>query len=110
MTTDIEYNQVPTNGNGMEVQNIAMLGAMLAGTGLTDLEVQGLLGSVRDMALRQAMNSLPDVLNKIQRVQAARLTDILNRINSMPTMAGMVSRNHVIQIITSVLSSTPRPQ
>lgn len=111
MSTDLDH-VVQVNGlpgaNGINVQDVAALGAQLTALGLTKLQVQGLLAQMQKMALQTAMNTLGDVLEEVRKVQEARMWDILNRINTMPTMAGYVSRNHVVQIVTNVSSMTPR--
>lgn len=104
---DVQVNSLP-GSNGINVQDVAVLGAQLTALGLTKLQVQGLLAQMQKMALQTAMNTLGEVLEEVRKVQESRMWDILNRLSTMPTMAGYVSRNHVVQIVTNVSSTTPR--
>lgn len=110
MNNEIEHVQTNSqpNGNGLDVQNVAMLGAMIAGTGLESLEVQGLLAEVHRTSLSASVNSMAAILDKITRVQQARMINMINRITNLPSMAGHVNKAQVLQIITSVMSSPPK--
>lgn len=110
MTQDIEQVQTNSavNGNGLDVQNVAMLGAALAGAGLETLEVRGLLASMQKLAMQTAMNNLAEVMDNINGVQRAKLISIVNQINMLPTKLGHVDKLQVLHIINSVLNNTPR--
>lgn len=111
MSNDIQ-RQVNTqpNGNGLDMQSVAMLGATLAGLGLEALEVQGLLAAVNKTSLQTAMNAMPEILGKIAQVQRAKAVDIANRISMLPSMGGYVNKLQVLNIINTVMSAPPQQQ
>lgn len=111
MTNEIEQvpvNYLPNGNIGTGVQDVAMIGAMLTGVGLTRLQVQGLIAQIQKVSMQVALTSITEILGEIQKVREAQLMDIINRLSTMPAVMGQVSKNHVVQIVSNVLSSTPR--
>jgi len=109
MSTDLEVpvDMIP-NGNGLSAQDIAGLGAMLTSVGLTRLQVQGIVARIQKVAAHVALTTIGEVLEDVRRIQEARLLEIISRVGAMPTMAGYVNRNHVIQIVSNTMATTPR--
>lgn len=110
MSTDMQQVNATPNGNGLDVNSVAMLGAVLAGLGLEALEVQGLLASVQKTSMQTAMNAMPDILGKIAQVQRAKAIDITTRIGMLPSMGGYINKLQVLNIINAVMSAPPQQQ
>jgi hypothetical protein len=108
MTTDLEVQIQHVPNGGINAQDIASLGAILASHGLTQMQVQGLIARMQKMGVQVALGSLPEMLEDIRKIQEARIWQMINMINALPTMAGFVNKNQVIQILSTVASQTPR--
>lgn len=108
--TDIQQVNAMPNGNNLDMHNVAMLGAVLAGMGLETLEVQGLLAQVNKASLQAAMNSMNDILASIAKVQRAKAVDMVNRISQLPSIGGHVSKLQVLTVINSVMTAPPQQQ
>lgn len=108
--TDVQQVNAVPNGNGLDVNSVAMLGAVLAGLGLEALEVQGLLGAVQKTSMQAAMNAMPEVLGRIAQVQRAKAVDLANRISMLPSMGGYINKLQVLNIINSVMTAPPQQQ
>lgn len=104
-----QVNAMP-NGNGLDMQSVAMLGAALAGMGLEALEVQGLLAAVHKVSLQTSMASMNEILGKIALVQRAKAVDLATRVSMLPSMGGYVSKLQVLTIINAVMSVQPQQQ
>lgn len=89
--------------------DLTELGAVFASAGLTSVEARGLVAEVQQAAAQVALGAAPKVLEKVRKVQEARLTEILVRIRLLPNAfgTGYVSRDRVLQIIQDVYSKTP---
>ena len=110
MNTDLDV-QVPIEhipNGGINAQDLATLGAMLAAHGLNQVQVQGLVARMQKMGVQVALNTLPAVLEDIRRIQEGRIWEMINRVQALASMGGFVSKNQVIQILTTVASQTPR--
>ena len=110
MNSQVEQVNTMPNGGSLDMQNVAMLGASLAGMGLEAMEVQGLLASVHRVSLQTAVNSMSDVLEKVSKIQRSKITDIVTRISMLPSMYGYVNKLAVLNIINTSLSTPPRQQ
>lgn len=102
MSTDqmVQVQHVP-NG-GINAQDIASLGALLASNGLDQSQVQGLVARMQKLGVQVALATLPEMLEDIRRIQEARIWGVINRIQALPSMGGHVSRNQVILILNSL--------
>lgn len=109
-SNDVQRVNAMPSGNGLDVENVAMLGASLAGMGLEVLEVQGLLAAVHRVSLQVSINSMSDVLDKVTKVHRSRAVHIVTRINMLPSMGGYVNKLQVLNIINSVLNTSPQQQ
>lgn len=110
MTSEMQQVNAAPNGNGLDMNSVAMLGAVLAGLGLEALEVQGLLAAVNKTSLQTTMNAMPEILGRIATVQRAKAVDIINRIGTLPSMGGYVNKLQVLNIINTVMSAPPQQQ
>lgn len=108
MSTDLQVQVEHVPNGGINAQEIASLGAILASHGLTQMQVQGLIARMQKMGVQVALGALPDMLEDIRKIQESRVWQMINMINALPTMAGYVSKNQVIQILSTVASQTPR--
>ena len=102
----VQIEHVP-NG-GINAQDIASLGALLASNGLDQAQVQGLVARMQKLGVQVALATLPAMLEDIRRIQEARLWGAINRIQALPSVGGYVNRNQVILLLTSVAQQTPR--
>lgn len=108
MTNDLEVRVEHVPNGGINAQDIASVGAMLASHGLNQVQVQGLIARMQKLGVQVAIGSLADILEDIRRIQEARIWEMVNRVSTMPTVGGFVNKNHVITILTTVAKQTPR--
>lgn len=109
--TEVEVQHYPTPQpppNGVNAQDIAALGALLAGHGLSRIQVQGLIARIQKVSEQLAIMSLAEILEDVRKIQEARLWRIINFVQSMPSMGGYVSKNSVVNYIHTVTAETPR--
>lgn len=106
--SEVQLQYQPSAPNGVSAQDIASLGALLAGHGLSRIQVQGLIARIQKVAEQLAVMSLADILDDVRKIQEARLWRIINFVQSMPSMGGYVSKNSVINYIHTVTAETPR--
>lgn len=88
-------------------QDLAELGGLLVASGLTTLEARALVAEVQQMAAQAALGLAPKLLEKIRRVQEARLQTIYTQVRLLPTQFGFVSRDRVLGIITGATFQAP---
>lgn len=93
---------------GLSPGDVTELGAYLASTGFTILEARAIIADAQQMAMQNAMGMMPKLLERVRKVQEARLLQIYTQVRMLPNVAGYVSRDRVINIITTVSASTPR--
>lgn len=103
---EVQVQHIP-NG-GINAQDIASLGAMLASHGLNQIQVQGLVARMQKLGVQVALGALPEMLEDIRRIQQGRIWEMINRVNALASMGGYVSKNQVVQILSTVASQTPR--
>lgn len=106
-----EIQLLPTDHpfpNGVAAQDIAALGALLSGHGLSKTQVQGLMARIQKMSEQLVIVSLSEVLEDVRRIQEGRLWRIIQLIQAMPSMGGYVNRNAVLTTIHTVAAETPR--
>jgi len=89
-------------------QDLAELGALLASAGLTTMEARALVAEVQQMAAQAALGMAPKLLEKIRKIQEARLLDMYTQIRLLPNWAGYVARDRVLGIVQSVAAKPPR--
>lgn len=102
---------VRTDDNGaiaLNTQDIASFGAKLSAHGLTQLQVQAFMASLQKMSMQVALSSLNIILEDVRQIQEARFWDIINQLRALPTYAGYVSLDRVIQIIQMTAMKSPR--
>ncbi len=89
-------------------QDLTELGAHLASAGLTTMEARALVAEVQQMAAQAALGMAPKLLEKIRKIQEARLLDMYTPIRLLPNWAGYVARDRVLGIVQSVAARPPR--
>jgi DNA polymerase III delta subunit len=104
MTADVQL----LDQNPYSQQDLTELGALLANTGYTTLEARALMALVQQASQQVALNVTPGLLEQVRRIQEARLLEIIQRIRSLPALAGYVHRDQIIAIIQTTATKTPR--
>lgn len=103
--------QVPVEilpSNGLTASEAASFGAILTASGLTQLQVQGIVSRIQKLAAQVAIGTVAEVLEDVRKINESRMWEIVNRIGALPTMAGYVNKNQVTQIVTEVAARSPR--
>lgn len=100
-----QQNQPP---NGVAAQDIAALGALMAGHGLSQKQVLGLVARIQKVAEQVAIANVAEILEDVRKIQEARMLRIINFVQALSGMGGYVSRNAVISYIHAVNAETPR--
>lgn len=104
MTNDVRIlDQTP-----LSHQDLTELGALLANTGYTTLETRALIALVQQGSQQVALNMAPAMLEQIRRIQESRIMEIIQRIRTLPALAGYIHKDQVIQIIQSGALAAPR--
>lgn len=93
---------------GIQAQDLAALGAQLAGHGYTQQQVTGLLARVQKVAEQSTMMSTSEILEDLSNIQRARLVRLMGLIQAMPDKLGYISRSAVLMAIGSVMNEIPR--
>lgn len=88
-------------------QDLAELGGLLVSSGLTTLEARALVAEVQQMAAQAALGMAPKLLEKIRKIQEARLMMIYTQIRLLPTQFGFINRDRVLAIVSTVSNQTP---
>jgi hypothetical protein len=101
---DIRQQQSSTFGQ----EDLAELGAALAAEGWTQMQARALIGLIQQVGTQTALNMAPQILEQVRQINTARLTNIHTQIRMLPTMAGYVSRDRVLQIIQGITNTPPR--
>ncbi|HEY6075006.1 MAG TPA: hypothetical protein VIV15_16910 [Anaerolineales bacterium] len=94
--------------DGVDAQDIAALGALLAGHGLSRIQVRGLLARIQKVSEQLAIMSLAEILEDVRKIQEARLWRIINFVQAMPSVGGYISRASIVNYIHTVTAETPR--
>jgi len=103
------YHPNPTPA--LNPQDLVSLGAHMASNGLTTLEAQALVAKLQQLAAQTALLLAPDILEKVRKIQEARLTEILNQVSLLQGLMGVYIRKDQVQrIVTQVMSTVPRHQ
>jgi hypothetical protein len=89
-------------------EDLAELGAALAGEGWTRVEARSLIALIQQVGTQTALNMAPQILEQVRAINAARLSNIYTQIRMLPNMAGYVSRDRVLQIVQGTYSTPPR--
>lgn len=108
MSNDLQVQVEHVPNGGINAQEIASLGAMLASHGLDQMQVQGLVARMQKVGVQTALAALPEFLEDIRRVQASRIWGAINQIQALSSMGGYIRRDHVLLILNAVASQTPR--
>lgn len=106
--SDLEVAVQHTANGGINAQEVAALGAILASHGLTGRQVEGLVVRLQKIGVQVALAAMPEVLEDIRRIQESRIWELINLVGALPTWGGYVNKQQVVQIITTVASRTPR--
>jgi hypothetical protein len=93
---------------GLSPGDVTELGAYLASSGFTTLEARAVIADAQQMAMQNAMGMMPKLLERVRKIQEARLLQIYTQIRMLPNAMGYVNRDRVLSIITNVSASTPR--
>lgn len=97
--------------SGLTPADLAEIGAILAATGMTQVEARGLMGDIQQAAAQTALTVMPKILDGVRKVQEARIHEMISRIRALPGNFGMlsfVSRDRVVQIVQDVAAKPPR--
>jgi hypothetical protein len=108
MTTDLEVQIQHVPNGGINAQDIASLGAILAGHGLDQMQVQGLVARMQKLGVQVALGALPEMLEDIRRIQEARIWGAISQIQALSSMGGYVRRDQVLLILNGLSQRTPR--
>jgi hypothetical protein len=108
MSSDLEVQVQHVPNGGINAQDIASLGAILAGHGLDQMQVQGLVARMQKLGVQVALSSLPEMLEDIRRIQQSRLWGAINQIQALSSMGPYVRRDQVLLILNGVAQRTPR--
>jgi|KBSSwiStaDraftv2_1062776.scaffolds.fasta_scaffold291899_2 hypothetical protein len=108
MSQDLEVQVQHVPNGGVNAQDIASLGAMLAGHGLDQMQVQGLVARMQKLGVQVALGSLPDMLEDIRRIQESRIWGAINQIQALTSMGPYVRRDQVLLILNGLAQRTPR--
>lgn len=93
---------------GLNPQDLAEMGAQFATSGLTTLEARALVAEMQQLAAQVAMAMAPKIMEKIRKVQAARILDMQQRVMLLPNYMGHVNRASVLAIIQDAASRVPQ--
>lgn len=115
MSNELEVQYLVPSA-GLTPTDLAELGAVLASTGLTQIEARGLMGDIQQASAQTALNVMPKILEGVRKVHESRILEMVQRVRALPNnsmlgfMTGdrLVSRDRVIQIIQDVATKTPR--
>ena len=91
-----------------QAQDIASLGAILAGHGLDQMQVQGLVARMQKLGVQVALGALPEMLEDIRRIQEARIWGAISQIQALSSMGGYIRRDQVLLILNGLSQRTPR--
>jgi hypothetical protein len=108
MSQDLEVQVQHVPNGGVNATDIASLGAMLAGHGLDQMQVQGLVSRMQKLGVQVALSSLPEMLEDIRRIQESRIWGAINQIQALTTVGGYVRREQVLLILNGLAQRTPR--
>ena len=108
MSSDLEVPVQHVPNGGINAQDIASLGAILAGHGLDQMQVQGLVSRMQKLGVQVALGALPEMLEDIRRIQESRIWGAINQIQALSSITGYVRRDHVLLILNGVAQRTPR--
>lgn len=89
-------------------EDLAELGAVLATSGWTTLEARQLITLMQQVGLQTALSMAPAILEQVRVINTARILSIYNQVKMLPTMAGYISRDRVLQIVQDGYSTPPR--
>jgi uncharacterized protein YkvS len=107
--SDIQIrHQEPASPSGVNAQDIAAFGALLAGHGLSRQQVLGLVARIQKVSEQLAITSLAEILEDVRKIQEARMWRIINFVQTVPGVGGYVNKNAVINYIHAVNAETPR--
>jgi hypothetical protein len=93
---------------GFSPGDLTELGAQLASTGMTSLEVRALMSEIQQVAAQSAALMAPKILERIRSIHTARLMEIYTKIRLLPNAMGYVQRDRVIAIVQEVMNRVPR--
>jgi hypothetical protein len=108
MTTDLEVQVQHIPNGGINAQDIASLGAIMAGHGLDQVQVQGLVARMQKLGVQVALGTLPELLEDIRRIQEARIWGAIAQIQALTTFGGYIRRDQVLMILNGLSQRTPR--
>jgi hypothetical protein len=108
MSTDLEVQVQHVPNGGINAQDIASLGAILAGHGLDQMQVQGLVARMQKLGVQVALGALPEMLEDIRRIQESRIWGAISQIQALSSMGGYVRRDQVLLILNGLSQRTPR--
>lgn len=93
---------------GFSPGDLTELGAQLASSGMTTLEVRAVMAEIQQVAAQAAALMAPKILERIRAIHSARLLEIYTKIRLLPNGMGYVQRDRVIGIVTEVMNRVPQ--
>lgn len=111
---ELEQVVLSPTSRGLGAQNLVEMGQDLQAAGI--LDVRGLVGELQELGIQAAMATVPVVMDKVRKVNEARLRQMLYEVKLLPTakLPGFmsstqyVSRDAVIAIIHNIANTVPR--
>lgn len=113
---EVEQVLLSPVSRGPSAQNLVEMGKDLQAAGI--LDVRGLVGELQELGIQAAMATVPAVMEKVRKVNEARIRQMLYEIKLLPPaklpnwLSGQtqyVSREAVLAIIQNIAISAPRP-
>lgn len=108
MSQDLEVQVQHVPNGGINATDIASLGAILAGHGLDQMQVQGLVSRMQKLGVQVALGALPEMLEDIRRIQESRIWGAVNQIQALSSMGPYIRRDQVLLILNGLAQRTPR--
>jgi hypothetical protein len=108
MSTDLQVKVEHVSNGGINAQEIASLGAILAAHGLDQMQVQGLVARMQKLGVQVALGTLPEMLEDIRRIQESRIWGAISQVQALSSMGGYIRRDQVLLILNGLSQRTPR--
>lgn len=101
------------NGNGPRVAsyehaNLVELGTMLREMGLGALEARGVIEEMQSLVNSTVLAAVPKIMARVQAAHRERMGTLAHRIRAQASIAGYVSRDAVLALISQTMHETPR--
>lgn len=104
MNRDVEVQHLDP-AQGLTPADLVDLGNALRGAGI--IEGRALVAEIQQTAAQVALAIAPKMLDRVRKVQEARIMQMMHEVHLLPNVAGYVNRAAVLRIIATVGASTP---